>query len=356
VALALLGEGRAERHGVEADTGQLLAAEGLTPLTLEAKEGLALINGTQATTALGVLALLGAERALESLEAAGAMSLDALLGTPEAFRPEIQEARPHPGQGESARRLRALLRDSEIRESHREGDPRVQDAYALRCMPQVHGAGRDALGYVRGVLATEINSATDNPLVFPDAGVIVSGGNFHAQVVSAALDFLAIAMTDLASISERRIERLLNPDLSMGLPAFLTEMPGLRSGFMIVQVTAVDCLAEMRVLAHPASVDSVTTSANQEDHVSMGLAAARKARRSLACLEHVAAAELLCAAQGLDYRRPLRSSPAVESVHAAVRAAVPTLHDDRVLGPDLETITTLIRRGVFSSLVEGATT
>ena len=354
VALALLGEGRAERDGVEADTADLLAAEGLEPLTLEAKEGLALINGTQATTALGVLALRGAERAMETLEAVGAMSMDALLGTPEAFREEIQDARPHRGQSESARRLRALVQGSEIRESHRDGDPRVQDAYALRCMPQVHGAAREALGYVRGVLATEINSATDNPLVFPEAGVIVSGGNFHAQVVSAALDFLAIAMADMASISERRIERLLNPDLSMGLPAFLTETPGLRSGFMIVQVTAVDCLAEMRVLAHPASVDSVTTSANQEDHVSMGLAAARKARQSLACLEHVVAAELLCAAQGLDYRRPLRSSAAVEGIHAAVRAEVPTLHEDRVLGPDLEKITTLIRRGVFSRLVEGA--
>jgi histidine ammonia-lyase len=354
VALALLGEGRAERRGVESDTADLLAAEGLMPLRLEAKEGLALINGTQATTALGVLALLGAERALESLEAAGAMSLDALLGTPEAFRAEIQEARPHKGQGESARRLRALLRDSEIRESHREGDPRVQDAYALRCMPQVHGAAREAVGYVRGVLSTEINSATDNPLVFPEAGVIVSGGNFHAQVVSAALDFLAVAMADLASISERRIERMLNPDLSMGLPAFLTEKPGLCSGYMIVQVTAVDCLAEMRIQAHPASVDSVTTSANQEDHVSMGMAAARKARQSLACLEHVVAAELLCAAQGLDFRRPLRSSPAVERVYDAVRAVVGTLHEDRALGPDLDKMTTLIRRGVFSRLVEGA--
>jgi histidine ammonia-lyase len=354
VALALLGEGQAERDGVESDTAALLAAEGLEPLTLQAKEGLALINGTQATTALGALALLGAERALETLEAAGAMSLDALKGTPEAFRAEIQDARPHAGQAESARRLRALLADSEIRESHRVGDPRVQDAYSLRCMPQVHGAAREALGYVRGVLSTEINSATDNPLVFPDSGVIVSGGNFHAQIVSAALDFLALAMADMASISERRIERLLNPDLSMGLPAFLTERPGLRSGFMIVQVTAVDCLAEMRVLAHPASVDSVTTSANQEDHVSMGMAAARKARQSLGCLEHVLAAELLCAAQGLDYRRPLRSSAAVEAVHEAVRREVSSLDDDRVLGPDLDKITTLIRRGVFSRLVEGA--
>ena len=353
VALALLGEGRSEKDGVEGDTTDHLAAVGLTPLTLEAKEGLALINGTQATTGLGVLAFLGAERALETAEGAGALSLEALLGTPEAFRSEVHEARPHRGQLDSARRLRALLEGSEIRESHREGDLRVQDAYALRCMPQVHGAAREAFGYVRGVLSTEINSTTDNPLVFSDAGAIVSGGNFHAQVVSAALDFLAIAMADLASISERRVERLLNPDLSMGLPAFLTEKPGLRSGFMIAQVAAVDCLAEMRVLAHPASVDSVTTSANQEDHVSMGLAAARKARQSLACLEMVLAVELACAAQGVEFRRPLRSSRAVEEIHAAVRRVSPALHEDREIGPDLQNLTDLVRSGAICRIVQG---
>ena len=190
------------------------------------------------------------------------MSLEALLGTPEAFRAEVQDARPHHGQGVSAARLCALLRDSEIRESHREGDPRVQDAYSLRCMPQVHGAARQALGYVRGVLEVEANSATDNPLVFPEAGAVVSGGNFHAQLVAQALDLLTLAITDLAQMSERRVERMLNPDLSMGLPAFLTERAGLESGFMIAQVTAVDLLAEMRVLSHPASIDSVTTSAH----------------------------------------------------------------------------------------------
>lgn len=350
VALALLGEGRGERGGREAPTGELLAEEGLEPFHLEAKEGLSLINGTQATTALGILALLGAERALETLEVAGAMSLDALLGTPEAFRQEIQDARPHRGQSESAARLRSLLRDSEIRESHREGDPRVQDAYALRCMPQVHGAARDAVAYVRGVLETEANSATDNPLVFPEAGTIVSGGNFHAQVVSAALDFLCIAVADLAAISERRIERLLNPDLSMGLPAFLTERPGLCSGLMIAQVSAVDSLAEMRVLAHPASVDSVTTSANQEDHVSMGMASARKARQAVACLEQVVATELLCAAQGLEFRRPLRSGPAVEAAHARIRERVAPLHDDRELAPDLEALIDLVRSGDLARL------
>ncbi len=353
VALAVLGEGRAERGGVEGDVEGHLRAEGLEPLHLEAKEGLSLINGTQATTALGILALLAAERTLESLEVAGAMSLDALLGTPEAFRAEIQDARPHRGQAESAGRLRALIRGSEIRESHRVGDTRVQDAYALRCMPQVHGAAREVLRYVRGILETEANSATDNPLVFPEADVIVSGGNFHAQIVSQALDFLAIAVADLAAISERRIERMLNPDLSMGLPAFLTEQPGLRSGFMVAQITAVDSLSELRVLAHPASVDSVTTSANQEDHVSMGLTAARKARQAVACLEQVAAVELLCAAQGLEFRRPLRSGPRVERAHALIRERVAPLHEDRSLGPDLDALTELVRGGDLARIATG---
>ncbi len=350
VALGILGEGRAERDGVEVVTADLLAAEGLEPFHLEAKEGLSLINGTQATTGLGILALLAAERAVETAEVAGAMSLEALLGTPEAFRAEIQDARPHKGQATSARRLRHLLRDSQIRESHRDGDPRVQDAYALRCMPQVHGACREALRYVRGILEVEANSATDNPLVFPDADVIVSGGNFHAQIVSQALDLLAIALTDLAAISERRIERLLNPDLSMGLPAFLTERPGLCSGLMITQVTAVDCLAEMRVLAHPASVDSVTTSANQEDHVSMGLTAARKARQSVALLEQVLATELLAGAQGIDFRRPLRAGTGVEAAYALIREHVAPLHEDRMLGPDLDNLTGVVRSGVLAGL------
>jgi histidine ammonia-lyase len=348
VALCLIGEGRVEHGGEERDAADALADAGIEPVTLGSKEGLALINGTQATTGLGILALIAAERALEAAEVAGAMSLEALLGTPEAFRAEIQEARPHPAQAVSAARLRALLDGSEIRESHRNGDPRVQDAYALRCMPQVHGAARHALGYVRGVLEIEANSATDNPLVFPEAGVVVSGGNFHAQIVSQALDLLAIAVADLAAISERRIERLLNPDLSMGLPAFLTRSPGLESGFMIAQVTAVDVLSELRILAHPASVDSVTTSANQEDHVSMGLAAARKARRAVGCLEYVLATELLCAAEGIEYRRPLRAGDRVETAHALVRGRVPRLEGDRPLGADIEAISELVRTGALA--------
>ncbi len=349
VALSLMGEGEVEYRGRIVETDAAFRDAGLAGLDLREKEGLALINGTQATTGLGVLALLAAERALESAEVAGAMSLDGLRGTPEAFRPEVQEARPHPGQGRSARRLTELIEGSQIRESHRHGDTRLQDAYALRCMPQVHGAARDTLAHVRRVLEIEANSATDNPLVFADAEVVVSAGNFHAQVVAQALDYLAIAITDLASISERRVERLLNPDLS-GLPPFLASRPGLESGLMIAQVAAVDLLAEMRVLSHPASVDSVPTSANREDHVSMGLAAARKARRCVGCLESIVAIELICAARALDLLRPLESSAALELAHARLRAVVPPFEEDRVWARDIEAATELIRSGAIESV------
>ncbi len=361
VALSLLGEGQAETGGEQRPMDDILGDIGLAPIELGPKEGLALINGTQASSALGVLALLAAERALDAAEASGAMSVEALLGTPEAFRPEIQAARPHPGQAASAARLRALIAGSEIRESHRVGDPRVQDAYSLRCIPQVHGAARSALGYARGILEVEINSATDNPLVFPEAEEhsgesreILSGGNFHAQIVAQALDLLAIAVADVASMCERRIERLINPDLSLGLPAFLARRPGLESGLMVVQVLVADLLSEMRVLAHPASVDSVPTSASQEDHVSMGLAAARKARRAVACLERVLAAELLCAAQGIDYRRPLRSSSGVEEVHALVRTRVATLAGDRPLTADLDALADLVGSGAIATITRSA--
>jgi histidine ammonia-lyase len=348
LALPLIGEGQvldATGEGTRS-AATALAAAGLEPLALRAKEGLALINGTQATTGLGVLALLRAERALEQLEVAGAMSLEALMGTPDAFREEVHAARPHPGQVESARNLRDLLADSQIRESHRHGDPRVQDAYALRCMPQVHGAARSAFGYVRGILECEVNAATDNPLVFPESNAVVSAGNFHAQIVAQALDLLCIAVADLASISERRLERLLNPDLS-GLPAFLSPEPGIHSGLMILQVTVVDMLAELRVLAHPASVDSVPTSAGQEDHVSMGLAAARKARRAVELLETVTAAELLAAAQGLEFRRPLRPAIAIDRIHRSLREKVPPLDRDRPPAPDLELVRQGVRAGEF---------
>jgi len=349
VALVLMGEGKAEVGGERLPGHAALRRAGVRPLELREKEGLALINGTQATTGLGILALLAAERAVETAEVAGAMSLEGLRGTPEPFREEVQDARPHPGQRVSAARLRALLGDSEIRESHRTDDPRVQDPYSLRCMPQVHGAAREALGYVRTVLEREANSSTDNPLVFPEAGAVVSAGNFHAQLPAQALDLLCIALTDLASISERRIERLLNPDVSL-LPAFLAREPGLESGLMIVQVTAVDLLAEMRVLAHPASVDSVNTSAGQEDHVSMGMTAARKARRTVDRLEYILAAELLCGARALEFLRPLKGGRGVERAHALVRTRAEGGVEDRSPAPELEALRELVQAGVFAGL------
>lgn len=355
IALTLLGEGDVEFQGEIRSTEGVLAEMELAPLSLAEKEGLALINGTQATTGIGMLALHRASIALETAEVAGAMTLEGLRGTPEAFREEAQAVRPHPGQGETAARLRLLLRDSEIRESHRHDDPRVQDSYSLRCIPQVHGAAREVMGYARRILETEANSTTDNPLVLPEAEVVVSAGNFHAQVVSQALDFLAIALADLAAISERRVERLLNPDLS-GLTPFLTPNPGLESGFMIAQVTATDLLAEMRVLAHPASVDSVTTSANQEDHISMGMTAARKLRRSVECLEHVLAIELLCAAQALEYLRPLRPGRGVEEAYRIIRGRVAPLLGDRVLSRDMAALAHLVRSGAFSAIVTGQET
>ena len=373
VALALTGEGRARGPGGEAAAAEVLAKAGIAPLELAEKEGVALVNGTQATTAVGALALRRFARALDAADVAGAASLEGLMGTPDAFRPEIHAVRPHPGQAASAARLWELLQDSEIRESHRHDDPRVQDAYSLRCMPQVHGAAREALEYASRIVATEANSTTDNPLVLPDAvaepaptagaspaakpepalGAVLSGGNFHAQIVAQCLDLAAIAAADVASISERRTDRLLNPDLS-GLPAFLTRRPGVCSGFMIAQITAADALSEMRVLATPASVDSVPTSASREDHVSMGMAAARKFRRSMELLETVLAVELLCAAQAVEFHRPLRAGRGVEEAVAAVRWRSPPLDEDRSLGDDLEAVAKMLREGDFAAArIEG---
>jgi histidine ammonia-lyase len=353
LALVLLGEGRAEIGGEVVDGAEALRRAGVEPLVLQAKEGLALNNGTQVMTGVGALALLAAERAVETAEVAGAMSLEALMGTPDAFHPAIMRARPQPGQVASAERLRALLAESEIRESHRYGDPRVQDAYSIRCMPQVHGAARNAFAYVRQVLETEANSATDNPLIFPDegeGGLVVSGGNFHGQPVAQVLDVLAIALADVASISERRIERLVNPDLSGDLPAFLTKEPGLRSGFMIAQITAAALASECKQLAAPASVDSIPTGAGKEDHVSMGMNAAVKLRRSVRNVETVVGIELLCAAQGLEFRKPLRPGRGVERAYDLLRERVPALDEDRVLAPDIDAAAALVREGVLAEL------
>lgn len=352
LALVLMGEGEAMLGGERMAGAAALERASLEPLVLEAKEGLALNNGTQAMTAVGGLALLAAERAVETAEVAGAMSLDGLRGTPDAFDAAIQELRGHPGQARSAARLRTLLEGSEIRESHRSDDPRVQDAYSLRCMPQVHGAARQAFDFVRQVLAIELNAVTDNPLIFPqrDGGVVISGGNFHGQPVAQVLDVLALACADLASISERRLARLVDPALS-GLPAFLTPEPGVNSGYMMVQITAAALVNELRLRAVPASADSISTDANKEDHVSMGMASAIKAREAVSLLETVLALELLAAAQALEFHRPLRSGRGVEAAHASIRQRVAPLERDRQPGPDIEAVESLVRSGAFAQLV-----
>ena len=349
LALVLLGEGQALLDGEVMDGAAALKRVGLQPVILEAKEGLALNNGTQVHTGIGILALLRAERALETLEVSGAMSLEGLRGTPDAFDAALQRVRPQPGQQVSAARLRTLLAESAIRESHRHGDPRVQDAYSLRCMPQVHGAARQALGFVREVLEVEANSATDNPLIFPEDGRVISGGNFHGQPAAQALDLLCIALADLGSICERRIARLVDPALS-GLPAFLTRDPGVNSGLMIAQIAAAALVADLRLRAHPASVDSVPTDANKEDHVSMGVAAALKAREAVGLLETLAALELLCAAQALEFLRPLEPGRGVRAAYAIVRDRVPPLEQDRVLAPDISALEVLVRDGEFAGL------
>src|SRR5262245_40878632 len=344
LALVAIGEGEATRGGERMPGGAALAAAGIQPVALEAKEGLALLNGTQAMTAVGGLALLAAERLVNAADIAGAMSLEALKGTPVAFDHKIHSVRPHPGQIRSARRLRELIEGSEIRESHRDHsiDPRVQDAYAIRCMPQVHGAVHDALSHTRRILEVEINSATDNPLIFADAGEVISGGNFHGEPIALALDYAGIAVADLGTISERRVERLVNPMLS-GLPAFLSPHPGTNSGMMIAQVTAAALIAENNVLAHPASVFTLPTSANKEDHVSMGMTAALKFAPVVNNVETILAIELLCAAQGLEFLKPLKPGPKLQEVYSRVRQRAPALERDAPLAPFIESLKTVVR-------------
>jgi histidine ammonia-lyase len=347
LALCAIGEGEAFLGGERIPGAEALRRCGIAPLQLEVKEGLALLNGTQAMGAVGSLALARARRLVKLADAAGAMTLEALRGTPVAFDERIQAARPQFGQQEVAAHLRGLLEGSEIRESHVFDDPRVQDAYSLRCMPQVHGAVRGVLEYVRGVVEAETGSATDNPLVFAGKGDVLSGGNFHGAPLAMAFDFAAIALADLASISERRIDRLVNPDLNEGLPPFLTTHPGISSGFMLAQVTAVALLNEMRMLAHPASIDSVPTSGGKEDHVSMGMNAALKLRQAVDDAERVIAIEMLAAAEGIEYRRPLRAGGGVERAHEALRSLVPRLTEDRPLSGDIERTAAAIREGRF---------
>jgi histidine ammonia-lyase len=348
LALALIGEGESFLRGERMESSEALRRVGLEPARLEAKEGLALLNGTQGMHAVGGLALFRAQRITRVADVAGAMSLEALKGTPVAFDPRLHEARPHPGQKKAAAHLLFLLKGSEIRQSHLKNDPRIQDAYSLRCIPQVHGAVRGALEHVEEVLLTESASATDNPLIF-EGGDVISGGNFHGAPLAFALDYGAIAVTDLMSISERRTDRMLNPDKSDGLPAFLARRPGVQSGFMIAHVAAASLLNEARVLSHPASVDNVTTSAGKEDHVSMGMTGALKFRQIVDLAEHLIAIELLASAEGLEHRRPLKAGVGVERAFAAVRAIAPPLTQDRPLSGDIARVAAAIRLGDFDS-------
>ena len=352
LALSLIGEGHAHVGTTRMPSADALATVGLAPVTLAAKEGLALINGTQAHTSIAALASAELWRLWHAAHVATAMSLEALLGTPDAFDPRIQDARGQYGQKQSAGLLRALLADSAIRESHRYGDPRVQDAYALRCVPQVHGPAYEVLQFTRTIIERELNAATDNPLVL-ESGELLSGGNFHGQAVGMASDMLAIVSANLAVISERRTDRLVHPDFNQGLPPFLAASPGVESGFMMTQVTAAALASENKTLAHPASVDSIPTDGNKEDVVPMAMAAAVKLRRSVRNLRHVLAIELIAAAEGLEYRRPLRSSAPVEAAHAFVRTIVPRQHGDRTPSPDIIALADALAAGLLDSVTDG---
>jgi histidine ammonia-lyase len=353
LALVVIGEGEATVDGAGPGPGlNALHRAGLAPLELGAKEGLALLNGTQLMAGIGALAHHDALRLALTADVVGAMSLEAMLGTGAAFAEALVAARPHPGQVASAAHLRALLADSEIWASHRADTVhRVQDAYSLRCMPQVHGAARDALAELERVLRVEINSATDNPLVFP-TGEVVSGGNFHGEPLALALDYATMAVAELASISERRTARLVDAHLS-GLPAFLAERPGIESGLMIAHYTAAALVNELQTLSHPSSVDTIPTSANQEDHVSMGATSALHLRAAVERAEQVLAIEALCAAQGLDFRAPLRPGRGVARAHAIVRDVVAHLETDRSPASDIAALWQLVHDGGL--LANGAT-
>ena len=349
LALAMIGEGEATFHGERLLSAEALRRAGLTPLVLEAKEAISLINGTQAMLAVGTVALMAAEALAVTADVIGAMSLDALRGTDVALDDRIHAARPHSGQVEVAGYLRWLMGGSQIRQSHKECS-RVQDAYSLRCIPQVHGAVRDTLAFCRKTFSIEMNSAVDNPLIFArdnGEGDVISGGNFHGEPLAFALDYLAIALTALAGISERRIERLVNPTLNEGLPPFLAADPGLNSGFMLPQVTAAALVSENKVLAHPASVDSITTSGNKEDYVSMGMAAAIKLKKVVANTSFVLAIEACAAAQALDFLAPLKTSKPLQQAHARIRAVSPKIEQDRALAEDFTKLAELVRSGAL---------
>jgi histidine ammonia-lyase len=356
IGLTLMGEGEVlSDNGAVAPAGAALARAGLAPYRFAPKEGIAFINGTQAQAALLALMVHDANVLWRTAVGAAAMSLEALRGTPAPLDPRIHDARPHPGQRRAAALMRALLEESEIRESHRENDPRVQDAYSLRCAPQVLGAVADAIRFAQDTVRVELNASTDNPLVFEN-GDVISGGNFHGQPVAQALDVLAMTLTTLQAIAERRVERLVNPDLSQGLPAFLTSDPGLCSGLMMVQIAAASLVAESRALAMPASIGSIPTDANQEDFVPMGMAAAFKAGRILANAQRVVAAELLCAGQGLEFLKPLQPGRGVAALYQKLRSLTPPvapLTVDRPPGPDLERVARGVAEGDFDPGEQG---
>jgi len=335
LALVLLSRGRVRVRGEVQEAAAALTQAGLEPMALEPKEGLALINGTQAMTSLLALGALEARRLVKLADLIAALSTDAVRGTDTAFDARLHALRPYPGQRASAANLWRLMQGSAIRESHRENDFRIQDPYSLRCAPQVHGAARDLLADVEAKLGVEMNAVTDNPLVFPDTDEVLSGGNFHGEPMALAADVLALGLAELGAISERRTDKLTNADFS-GLPPFLAREAGLNSGFMLAQVTAAALASENKGLCHPASIDSIPTSADKEDHVSMGMGAALKLHRVIDNTRRILAIELLCAAQGIDLLRPLRSSEPLERLHAAVRARVPFRDQDRELAPDME--------------------
>ncbi|NTX08254.1 histidine ammonia-lyase [Myxococcus sp. CA040A] len=353
LALVFIGEGEAFHQGQRLPARKALELAGLQPVILEAKEGLALVNGTQAMCAVGTLLQLRAESLAELADVAGAMTLEGLLGSHKPFIPEIHDIRAHPGQKACAANLRRILVHSELVETH-VNCSKVQDPYSLRCMPQVHGAAREGLSFARRILEVEVNSATDNPLVFTETERIVSGGNFHGQPISLAMDVVAMALTQLSSISERRVEQLVNPSLS-GLPAFLAKNSGLNSGFMIAQVTSAALVAESRVLSHPASVDSIPSSAGREDHVSMGMTAALKGRQVGEFARSCLAIELLVAAQALDFRLPGKPGKGALAAYEVIRSKVPHMDRDRELHKDIEAVSQLVDSGELLAAVRSAT-
>ena len=350
LASVLIGEGFVRYKGKRIPAKAALKQAGLSPIILREKEGLALINGTQVMTAIGILNLLEAEKLVEIADIAGAVTFEAQLGNPSPFYDEIQKVRPYPGQLTTGRNLLKLIKNSPLWLSH-QGNKKIQDAYSIRCMPQVHGAVRDTLNHVRNILKIEVNSATENPLIFPERNMILSGGNFHGEPVAFAMDFLSIVITELGNMSERRIDRLLNPSTNMGLPPFLIQNDGLNSGFMIAHITATSLTSENRTLAHPSSVDNIPTSANQEDHVSMGTIGARTAREIIHNVKYILAIELMAGLQALDFYS-LKSSKIIERIKSVVRDKVPFLENDERLDLYFQEIVEIFDKDIFHQVIK----